>query len=90
MMGTMMTLTALTVTLIAVAGIRELTAAGIAIVRLHRAIAHVPELRAPQHEILEAIATTREGVNLNRPGFDAASFFEKDAPHAEEVPERAA
>jgi len=29
-------------------------------------------------------------VKVNRPGFDAASFFEKDAPHAEEVPERTA
>jgi hypothetical protein len=29
-------------------------------------------------------------LTVNRPGFDAASFLEKDADHAQQVPRRAA
>jgi len=44
---------------------------------------------SPQQKLTEK---HREGakVTIEPSRFDAASFFEKDAPHAEEVPERAA
>jgi len=41
-------------------------------------------LNPPGYRVVEAVDGPL-GV-LNRPGFDAASFLEKDAPHAEEVP----
>ena len=33
---------------------------------------------------------THTPIYLNRPGFDAASFFEEDADHAQALPRRAA
>ncbi len=42
----------------------------------------------PRRDNLHQIAQLRR--QLNRPGFDAASFLAKDADHAEEVSRRAA
>ncbi len=51
----------------------------VAEVRFYREIAPVVGVRVPACLLAE--------VNVNRPGFDAASFLAKDACHAEEVPD---
>jgi len=59
----MTTSTAPTILFVLLAGGCELAAAYIAYLGLRRVSARVPELRAPQDQILEALVMTREGVN---------------------------
>jgi hypothetical protein len=63
MIDIMATATLLTILLVSARGVCEFTAACIAFHEFRRASARVPELRTSQHQILEVLATTPQGVN---------------------------
>jgi hypothetical protein len=60
---TMSTATMLTIILVVTGGACEFAAAYVAFREFRRISAQVPALRAPQHQILEVLATTQHGVN---------------------------
>jgi hypothetical protein len=59
----MTTATVLTILLVIAGAACEFTAACVAFREFRQAGARVPELRTPQYQILEVMATTAQGVN---------------------------